>query len=247
MKHDSIRFSKIVSEYDFYSKRCGIGTMGEKALHAVVKSYYEPDECYREVDVLGFVADIKYGDRIIEIQTTSFNRLNKKLEKYLEEYYVTVVYPIALNKHIVWIDPETGAVVAKNKSNKKGSPVEFLYEASKIRRFINHERLRFELLFVDVDEYKLLDGYGPERKSRCTKLYKMPVSLQYVTAIESAKDVKAFLPPEITDGRFTFAEFEKIMKIKDRRARYSLNALIEYGIVHVADKSGKVIIYEGVN
>ena len=36
----------------------GIGTLSEKALHAALKSYYEPDFESREVKVGGFVADI---------------------------------------------------------------------------------------------------------------------------------------------------------------------------------------------
>ncbi len=247
MEHDFIRFSEIASEHDFSAHKCGIGTLGEKVLHAVLKSYYEPDKSFHEIKACGFVADIKREEEIIEIQTSSFDRLNKKLEKYLELYDVTVVFPIEYNKSIVWIDPETGAVVARNKSNKKGTPIDFLYEVSKIRRFINHKRLSFDLLFIDMDEYKLLDGYGRNRKNRCTKLYKMPLALHNIITVKSAEDIIKFLPPEITDGRFTFAEFERFTRIRDRRARYSLNALIEYGVVKAVDRSGKAIIYEGVN
>ena len=83
MKHDIALFSKVIGEFDFNTRKIGIGTLGEKVLHAIIKSYYEPDEEFQEVSVNSFVADIKRGDEIVEIQTTSFNLLNKKLEKYL--------------------------------------------------------------------------------------------------------------------------------------------------------------------
>ena len=98
-----------------------------------------------------------------------------------------------------------------------------------------------------MDEYRLLDGYGKDKKKRCTKLYKMPTALIDYLEIESADDVKKILPPEVMDGRFTFADFEKITKLKNRRARYSLNALIEFGIVRKVDKIGKADIFEAVN
>ncbi len=246
LEHNSHRFLNVISQYNFQKIDSSIGTIGEKALHAIIKSYYDDDKDNHEVDVCGFVADIKCGDKIIEIQTSSFDRLNKKLEKYLNDYDVTVVYPIALNKNIIWIDPQTGDVVAKNKSNKRGRATEFLFEASKIRGYINNDNLHFEILLIDMDEYKLLDGYGPDRKRRCTKLYKMPSELRECVVINGADDVRKILPPEITDGRFTFAEFEKYIKMKDRRARYSLNTLIEYGIVREVDKSGRAKIYETV-
>ena len=246
MKHNIERFSDVISRYNFQKLNNGIGTLGEKALHAIIKAYYDDKKDNQEVDVCGFVADIKHDDKIIEIQTSSFDRLNKKLEIYLDQYDVTVVYPIAFNKNIIWIDPQTGDVVAKNKSNKRGRAIEFLFEASKIRKHLKRDKLHFELLLIDMDEYKLLDGYGPDRKRRCTKLYKMPTELRECVLINCADDVRKILPPEITDGRFTFAEFERIIKMKDRRARYSLNTLIEYGIVREVDRLGRARIYEAV-
>ena len=74
----------------------------------------------------------------------------------------------------------------------------------------------------------------------------MPTELRECVLINSADDVRKILPPEITDGGFTFAEFERIIKMKDRRARYSLNTLIEYGIVREVDRLGRARIYEAV-
>ena len=62
----------------------GIGTLSEKALHAALKSYYEPDFESREVKVGGFVADIVGENGIIEIQTRGFDRLGRKLDAFLE-------------------------------------------------------------------------------------------------------------------------------------------------------------------
>ena len=62
----------------------GIGTLSEKALHAALKSYYEPDFESREVKVGSFVADIVGENGIIEIQTRGFDRLGRKLDAFLE-------------------------------------------------------------------------------------------------------------------------------------------------------------------
>ena len=73
----------------------GIGTLGEKTLHAVIKNYLEPREELQEVRVNGYVADICRENQIWEVQTRNFNTLRRKLEAFLPEYKVTVVYPIA--------------------------------------------------------------------------------------------------------------------------------------------------------
>lgn len=244
MIHSEVRFADKINEYNFLQGKKGIGTLGEKALHAIIKSYYCDNKDNQEVEICGFVADVFLENKIIEIQTGSFEKLNKKLEKFLESYEVTVVYPVPRVKNIIWIDPESGDVVSKNKSTKKGTGIELLYEASKIRKFINNNNLNLEILLIDVDEYKLLDGYGPDKKIRCTKLYKMPTSLHSWINIKDGSDIKKLLPPEISNGRFTFSDFEKMTKLRGRRARYSLNALIAYGVIHPVDKCGRAVIYE---
>lgn len=49
----------------------GIGTLGEKTLHSVLKYYFEPDASRHEVKVGGFVADILTEDGIIETRRAS--------------------------------------------------------------------------------------------------------------------------------------------------------------------------------
>ena len=62
----------------------GIGTLGEKTLHAVLKNYYEPFEQNHEIKVGRFVADIVGEQGVIEIQTRSFGNLLDKLDNFLE-------------------------------------------------------------------------------------------------------------------------------------------------------------------
>lgn len=72
----------------------GIGTLAEKTVHSVLKSYYSPDTLNHEVKIGGFVADIYTGNEILEIQTRNFDKLRRKLTAYLEISPVTIVsYP----------------------------------------------------------------------------------------------------------------------------------------------------------
>ena len=114
-------FNMPVSEYDqkLFIAACekavkkehslkGIGTLKEKTLHAVLKNFYEPDTSCQEVKIDKFVADIQRDGEVIEIQTRNFNSMRKKLDKFLELYPVTIVYPIVYTKRLYWIDETTG-------------------------------------------------------------------------------------------------------------------------------------------
>lgn len=72
----------------------GIGTLGEKSLHAALKYYFEPCPENHEQPLGGFVADAVGGHGVIEIQSRSLFKLIPKLDAFLEACPVTVVHPL---------------------------------------------------------------------------------------------------------------------------------------------------------
>ena len=149
--------------------RESIGTLSEKTVHAVLKNYYEPDEQYQEVAIDGLFADIFNGREIIEIQTRSFDKVRKKLDRFLPLHPVTVVLPIADTKWIYWINPETGECSEKRKSPKKGNPYNAFYELYKIKSYLKNPNLTIKFIFMDMEEYKLLNGWSRDKKRGSTR------------------------------------------------------------------------------
>lgn len=244
MKHDIDLFNKCITEYNNNSEpKNGIGTLGERCLHSIIKSYYEPDKSKHEVKIGSFVADILNESGIFEIQTNNFHSLGKKLESYLSEYKVTIVYPISREKHIVWIDPRSGEVLKRNRSPKLGGSAEFIYEASKIKRFLCHENLSFEILLIDMDEYRLLNGWGNGGKRGSVRCDRKPLALRSVIKIESPADLSKILPDNFPENEFSFKDFMRVMKMREKTARYSLNTLLEYGAVEIVHKDKRSYIY----
>ena len=94
--------------FRFPAESDGIGTLGEKKLHAALKRFYAKDASCTEVPVGRFVADVFDGQRIVEIQTGQFARLVSKLCFFLERYPVTVVHPMSRIRYLTWTDPGTG-------------------------------------------------------------------------------------------------------------------------------------------
>ena len=148
----------------------GIGTLGEKTLHAVIKLYLEPDKTKHEIRIGAYVADIVTDDGIIEIQTRAFNQLRNKLAVFLETYAVTLVYPIPRTKWLIWIDQPTGenaslgsnapleGVKKKRKSPKRGQIHDAIPELYKIKSLLDHPNLHLCIILVDIEEYRYLNG-----------------------------------------------------------------------------------------
>ena len=177
----------------------GIGTLSEKALHAALKSYYEPDFESREVKVGGFVADIVGENGIIEIQTRGFDRLSRKLDVFLEAARVTVVYPVVPKRGLCWVDPETGEIFEKRKSPKKGAAYDVFPELYKIKNQLMHPNFRLCIPLLEVTDYKYLDGYGKQKKLRATRGERIPEALLGEVICESRWDYLNLLPGAVYD------------------------------------------------
>ena len=134
-----------------------IGTLGEKTVHAVIKNYVEPDTSNHEIKIESFYADIINDDGIVEIQTGNFDRLRRKLKVLLDLNPFTIVYPICHKKMIHWINYETGEVSKPRKSTKTGNASDIFRELYKIKKYLNHPNLKFHIILMDMDEYRLLD------------------------------------------------------------------------------------------
>lgn len=226
-------------------QRLQIGTLSEKTVHAVVKHYYEPDEDKQEIPIEGLYADIFTGNEIIEIQTRSFDQVRKKLDRFLPEYPVTVVLPIPDTKWLIWIDEETGELTNPRKSPKKGSEYAAFKELYKIKPYLKKEGLTIVLLFLDMEEYRLLNGWSKDKKKGSSRYDGIPLRITREVRFERPSDYQVLIPDSL-EGEFTCAEFAKAVKINNRQANLVLNILFYLDVVKRTGKRGRAFVYEKV-
>ena len=223
-------------------ERRGIGTLGEKTLHAVLKLYYEEDKRYHEQKIGSFYADIARDGKITEIHTGNFYTLRKKLDFFLISHKVTVVFPIALNKTVCWIDPESGAVVSRRRSPKGGRIYDVLRELPAIKECIGDQNLTLRILLADMEDYRLLDGRGRDKKIGATKLERIPTLLAEEIDLCDKRDYMMLLPPELSDS-FSREEFERAVRLERVAAHRALKLFIDLGFVRQSGKDGRKYIY----
>jgi len=228
------------------SDDCGIGTLGEKTLHAVIKRYIEPNGDFREVKVGRLVVDIYNSNGITEIQTRNYLALKKKLPKLLEIAPVTVILPLPATKWVSWIDTETGEASKLRKSPKNGRPHDGLYELSKIKEWLSDTRLTVIIMMIDMVEYRNLDGWGKGGKRGSTRNERIPLALTDEYCLASPDDYRIFIPDGLGDP-FTLKAFEKAIKQSHRRASAALYLLRELRIVDLVGKKGRENLYRVTN
>ena len=161
--------------------RFNIGTYKEKKLHLVLKHYFEPLTACHEIPHAGYIADIRNADGIVEIQTSGFASMKGKLEAFLPDSAVTVVYPIAEKKWVTWIDPETGDIQPRHRSPKKGSPLDTIPEMIFILDHLKNPHLTLRAVMLEVEEYRMLDGKRSRSRKRGSSRYeRMPLDIYFL-------------------------------------------------------------------
>ncbi len=224
-------------------ERKTIGVLSEKTVHAVLKNYYEPDENHQEIPVEGMVADIYRDGNIIEIQTAHFDKLREKLARFLPYYDVTVVYPVPACKWLIWVDELTGECAPKRKSPLKGTPYMIFKELYKIKSYLRNENLHFKIAMLDIEEYRLLNGWSRNRKKGSTRFDRMPVEFKEEYEIYRIEDYMQFLPIDLPES-FTTADLAKCAGIPVGLARIAMNIISYVGGVDKNGKRGNAIVYE---
>lgn len=223
----------------------GIGTLGEKTLHAIVKNYVEPDEDYHEVPLEGYVADVYRDGHIFEVQTANFNTMRNKLATFLPLYHVTIVYPVPATKWLRWIDVDTGEITERRKSPKRGTPQAVFRELYKIKNFLKDPNLSIRILMIDMEESRLLNGWSSDRKKGSCRHDRLPTELVEEIHLDCLEDYRMLVPVELE--RFTSQEYAKATKLTVNRAQTALNVLHYLGAVARVDKKGNRYIYEAAD
>ena len=224
-------------------QRLGIGTLSEKTVHAILKNYYEPDEDKQEIPVENYVADIYADGEIIEIQTRQFDKLREKLKVFLPLYPVTIVYPIPREKWLIWIDEESGELSNKRKSPKKGNAYMIFPELYKIKMFLKEENLRVRPVLLDMEEYKLLNGFSKDKKKGASRFDRIPTALVEEIEINCAEDYMQFVPYNLPE-KFTARDFAREAHISTQLAQKVLNILYYMETVERVGKVGNAYLYE---
>lgn len=239
---DRLRFKDICQE-NRKQEKAGIGILAEKKLHYVLKNYYEDNKQNQEIKVDKYTVDIKKDNEIIEIQTQNFNQLREKLNVLLSNYNIRIVYPLAKLKWLGWINQDTGEISTRRKSPKQGSFYDAFKELYKIKIFLNNPHLAIDLLLLEIEEYRHLDGWNKTKKKGSTRYERFPIDLIEVYSLNSLNDYTIFLPKNLPTP-FTTKDYQKETKLTLRRTQEAINVLHYLGIIKRVGKNGKTYLYE---
>ena len=216
----------------------GFGTLKEKTIHEVIKDFYCYDHDFQEQKRGRYIADIAVGDDIWEIQTKAFDKLRGKLSAFLPDCHVTLIHPIPVEMKVYWLNQETGQITGGRRSPRKGNAYDIFWELYKIRPYLRDPHLSIHVFLMDMEEYKLLNGWSRDKKRGASRYDRLPGSLRDIVRLETVEDYRYFLPEELPES-FTSLDLARRAHIARDTAQKCLLILRDLEIVELVGKQGR--------
>lgn len=240
---DNIKLSLALKKALEDREKDKIGLLQEHTLHRVLKFYLSIDETFHEIKIGRMYADVVLENHIYEIQTKSFNLMRKKLEVFLQNHDVTIVYPMALNKTI-YLTNEFGELVSVKKSPKHANPLEIFWELYKIKNFLLDKKLHFKILMLDIDEYRIEKEKTWKSRKGFERDNQVPKMINHIYDINSSNDFKDMLLKYNLKEVFTSKDFLKSTHLTIKKATTALNVLTHLNVVERIGKERNSYLYK---
>ena len=217
----------------------GVGTLGEKTLHAVLKRMIELDMSRHEVKLGRYTADVFNERGVFEVQTRSRHKLKPKLTALLPYYPVTVVIPVVETKWLLTMDPETGELKDRRKSPKRGKVAGLLPELVYLKPLLKDQNLSFLLVRLEGEELRLPVA-GKRRP--VTPLEFAPTRFLGTVTLRTAADYAALLPADLPET-FTARTLARALGLPAGQSSAAANVLCYMGAIHRTGAQGKAYLY----
>lgn len=220
----------------------GIGTLGEKRLHRVLKVYFEPRPGLPGTAarrVRGRHPQRGGGHRGADPQLRSAAQKAGRLSS-LDAGAGGL--PAAGAEMGQLGRPRHRRGLRRHPSPKRGAPIDAFYELVRIAPLLAHPHLTLHLLFFDADEYRVRDGWDKSGKRGSTRAELQPLALCAEQEVRGPTAYAALLPAGLPDP-FTLPELRAAVRRSETLCRRAVYTLEKAGALSRAGKRGRALLY----
>lgn len=211
-------------------------------LHLALQQHYAGPDGEIEVRLDGFKADVIVGGLVYEIQTASFSSIRRKLEKLVGKYEVVLVHPIAVQKIIVHVDPESGAEIRSRRSPRRGGPADVYKELPYLAGLLGRPGLSLELVMTVQREVRCDDGKGSWRARGVSVVARELIEVLGARRFTTPADYLGLLPAGLPEP-FTVSELAQAAGTGRFLAGKAAYALRHIGALEQVGKRGNAYLY----
>ncbi len=189
-----------------------------------------------EVELDGFVIDIRRGDLLIEVQTSSFGAMGRKLDRLLADYRILLVHPIATATYLH--KPKA----KPRRSPRRGNLYSVLDELVSIPTLLDHPNLTLEVWLVSIDKFQEHNPKARRGRGGWSTVDKRLREVEARHRFETTDDLVALMPSGLPEP-FTTADIATtgdMSRDAAQKLAYCLRALEK---IEVTDRSKAGYLY----
>ncbi|MCW3990754.1 MAG: hypothetical protein NWE88_11855 [Candidatus Bathyarchaeota archaeon] len=215
--------------------------MVENSLHEGVKRWYaEPGDLIEE-NVEGYIVDVVRGEQLIEIQTSNFSAIKKKLAKLVRHHRVRLVHPVSQRKWIVRIDAN-GEMVSRRRSPRRGRVEDVFLELVYMPYLMKEPNFSLEVLLVHSEEVLIDDGRGSWRRRGWSIHDRRLLEVMESHIFSEPRDFLRLLPKSLRP-EFTTRQLSETLGLRLNIAQKMVYSLRNMGAIEAIGKRGRAPIY----
>ena len=219
-----------------------ISTLNEKPLHAALKAWYARPGDQLEVRLEGFIIDIVRDELLIEIQTSSFASIKRKLVALTAQYPVRLVYPVAREKWIVKLAEDCSTRLSRRKSPKRGTVEEVFRELVSFPRLLAHPHFGLEVLLIQEEELRRHNPRRGWRRRGWVTHERRLLEVVERQIFDTPADMERLLPASLAEP-FSTSDLATAVGRPRRLAQRMAYCLREMDVIEPAGKLGNAILY----
>lgn len=224
-----------------------IGTLNEGSIHDALKQRYAQGDAVLEYPIDSYVADVfvkdPSGDHLVEVQTSGFGALRKKLQALLPRFPITLVHPIAAVRHIVKLPTAQGESPSRRRSPKKGSTAHVFAELVYMPTLLDHANLTLDVVLIEEEEIRTYDGKRGRRRGGWVVSHRNLIDVVQTTRLTSMRQLFDATVRDAPD-RFTTLELAEALAVPRRLAQQAAYCFRQAELVTIVGKEGNALVYE---
>lgn len=218
-----------------------VGTLREGPLHAALKRWVaEPGDRF-EQPVGGFVVDVVQGDTLVEIQTSGFSAMGRKLDALLDGHDVRIVHPIPLDTTIIKVD-EHGEILSRRRSPRHGRVVDIFAELVSFPNLLDHPNLTVEVVLTREDQVRTHDPTRAWRRKGWVIEERRLVEVVDHVVLATPSDLVALVPDDLPT-EFTTTDLAAALGCRRRLAQQMAYCLRHLDLVRKVGTRDRAHLY----
>jgi hypothetical protein len=215
--------------------------MVENSLHEGVKRWYAESGDLIEETVDGYIIDVVRGEQLIEIQTSNFSTIKKKLAKLINNHRVRLVHPVSQRKWILRLDSK-GETMSRRKSPRIGRVEDIFLELVYMPNLMQDPNFSLEVLLVHSEEVLIDDGRGSWRRRGWSIHDRRLLEVVESHIFSEPRDFLRLLP-ESLQPVFTTRQLSEALGLRRNIAQKMVYTLRHIGAIRAMGKKCRAPVY----